>query len=95
MGMTDQSTTTARSGGVPWWLGFVVHLLILPWFASTGLVAPGWAVAVLLAAWVVLLLVGLRLRTTRPLWMLAIPVLDVLVWFVLISAGDRWLGWTA
>jgi hypothetical protein len=94
MNMTDQSATT-RSGGVPWWLGFVVHLLILPWFASSGLVAPGWAVALLLAVWVVLLLVGLRLRTTAPLLMLAIPMLDVAIWFGLISAGDVMFGWTA
>jgi hypothetical protein len=48
-----------------------------------------------LATWAALLAVGIRLRAARPVWMLAIPVLDVAIWFGAISAGDAFLGWTA
>lgn len=80
---------------VGWWIGLIGHLVTLPWYAVSGLVAPPWAVGVLLAIWAALLVVGLRLRTTKPVWMLAIPLLDVAIWFAVVSAGDAFLGWTA
>lgn len=80
---------------VVWWLGLAGHLVMLVWYASSGLVAPLWAVGGLLVIWVVLLVLGLRLRTTRPPWMLAIPVVDVAVWVGVITAGERLLHWTA
>ena len=80
---------------VAWWVGLVAHLVIGIWYGASGLVAPAWAVAALLAVWVVLLVAGLRLRTRRPWWMLFVPVLDVAVWVGVVSAGDAFLGWTA
>jgi hypothetical protein len=90
--MTEQ---VARRQVVAWWIGLVGHLAVLPWYAASGLLAPLWAVVGLLAIWAVLLLLGLRLRTTRPLWMLGVPVLAVAIWFGAMSAGDAFLGWTA
>jgi len=78
-----------------WWLGLAGHLVALVWYAASGLVAPPWAVVGLLVIWAVLLVVGLRLRTRRPAWMLLIPVVDVAVWVGVISAGERFLHWTA
>lgn len=78
-----------------WWLGLAGHLVALVWYAASGLVAPPWAVVGLLVIWAVLLVVGLRLRTRRPAWMLVIPVVDVAVWVGVISAGERFLNWTA
>jgi len=80
---------------VAWWVGLVAHLVIGIWYGASGLVAPAWAVAALLAVWVVLLVAGLRLRTRRPWWMLFVPVLDVAIWVGVVSAGDAFLGWTA
>jgi hypothetical protein len=86
----------SRSGTrVAWWLGLAGHALVLPWYAASGLVAPAWAVACLLGAWVALLAVGLRLRRDRPLWVLLVPLVDVAVWFATISAGESLGGWTA
>ena len=84
-----------RGPVVAWWAGLAAHLVIGIWYAASGLVAPPWAVAVLLAIWVVVLVVGLQLRTRRPWWMLAVPVLDVIIWVAVISAGETFLGWTA
>ncbi|GEM_PF-955493 len=86
---------TAQRSMVAWWIGLAGHLAMLVWYAASGLVAPPWAVIGLLVIWAALLLVGLRLRTTRPVWMLLIPVLDVAIWFGVVSAGDAFLGWTA
>ncbi len=85
----------ARGTRVAWWIGLLAHLAAGVWFGASGLVAPPWAVAVLLAIWAVLLMVGLKLRRERPYLMLFIPVLDAVIWFAGISAGDAFLGWTA
>jgi hypothetical protein len=83
------------SAMVAWWVGLAGHLVALAWYASSGLVAPTWAVAGLLAIWAALLLIGLRLRTRRPVWMLLVPVLDAAIWVAVVWAGDVFLGWTA
>lgn len=95
-----QESVPSRGGTGParsaaWWIGLVGHLLALPWYAASGLVAPGWAVLLLLAIWVALLLVGLALRRRSPAWMLAVPVLDAAIWFGGVSAGEAFLNWTA
>jgi hypothetical protein len=95
--MTESQRTGSAGRGpvVAWWVGLAAHLVIGIWYAASGLVAPPWAVAVLLAIWVLMLIVGLRLRTGHPWWMLAVPVLDVVIWVAIISAGETFLGWTA
>jgi hypothetical protein len=84
-----------RGGQVAWWIGLVAHLAAVVWYGASGLVAPAWAVAVLLVIWAVLLAVGLGLRKRQPYWMLLIPVLDAVIWFAGISAGEKFLHWTA
>jgi tryptophan-rich sensory protein len=85
----------------PWWqwalgwLGLAAHLGTLVFYISSGLLAPGWAVAVLLVVWVALLVVAIRLpRSGRPLSVLLIPIVAWLIWFGALTAGERFLGWT-
>ena len=85
----------------PWWqwllgwLGFAALLATLIFYASSGLLAPGWAVGLLLFVWLTLLVVAVRLfRRRRPLWVLVTPVASGLIWFGALTAGERWLGWT-
>jgi hypothetical protein len=80
---------------IAWFIGLAAHLAVLIWYVASGLLAPLWAVIGLLAIWVVLLVVGLRLWRARPAWMLAVPVAAVVIWFAVISAGERFLNWTA
>lgn len=76
-------------------MGIAAHLLLLPWYAASGLVAPGWAVAVLLAVWVALLAMAIHQWKARPYVVAAIPITAVVVWLAVVSAGGAWLGWTA
>ncbi|HEY7271763.1 MAG TPA: hypothetical protein VH502_03440 [Actinoplanes sp.] len=85
----------------PWWqwvlgwIGLAALLATLIFYAASGLLAPAWAVAVLLVIWLVLLIVAIQLlRSRRPLYVLPIPVASWLIWFGALSAGENWLGWT-
>ena len=86
------ATRLARGVG---WLGFLTHLAMVLLFAASGLVAPGWAVAGLLVVWFFLVGVSWRMLQQRPLWTLAVPVLDIALWLSVVSLGDAVLGWTA
>lgn len=77
------------------WIGLVVHLPLLIWYASSGLLAPLWAVIVLVAVWAVLLVVAIMLLRRRPLLVPLVPIFAAAFWFGALSAGDAWLGWTA
>lgn len=88
-----------RAGGaarIAGWTGLVVHLAVgvFP-YAASGVVAPAAAVVGLLAAWAALLGLALRLRKRRPLWVPLVPGGALALWFVVLSFGDRYLGWTA
>jgi hypothetical protein len=92
---TTKPTRPARLPQIAWGIGLAGHLVMLVWFAASGLVAPVWAVAGLLVVWAGLLVIGLRLRRRRPGWMLLIPFLEIGLWVGVINAGERFLGWTA
>jgi len=80
-------------------VGAILALLglaaLAPFFFASGLMAPGWAVALLVAAWVALVVVAGVWFRRRPWWLVLLPVGAVLLWFGAMSAGEAWLGWTA
>lgn len=71
------------------------HLVIGLAYAASGLLAPGWAVAVLALCWFALGALLLWLAARRSLWCLAVPFAALALWALVISAGGAWLGWTA
>jgi hypothetical protein len=85
---------------MPWWyrligwLGLAAHLALLTWYAASGLLAPGWAVALLLLIWLALLVLAIVLLRRRPLLVPLVPMVGYVIWFAAISAGEAWLGWT-
>jgi hypothetical protein len=89
------AASVSLAARIAWFIGLAGHLAVLIWYAASGLVAPLWAVIGLLVIWVALLVVGLRLWRTSPAWMLAVPVVAVVIWFGVISAGEKFLDWTA
>jgi hypothetical protein len=78
------------------WFGVAValHLALGFFYFLSGLVAPLWAVGVLVAIWVALgvLLIRTRSNGPRDLWA---PVLAAAIWLGAINAGDRLLDWSA
>ena len=78
------------------WFGaaVVLHLVIGFPYLFSGLLAPLWAVGILVAIWVALgvLLIRTRSNGPRDLWA---PVLGAAIWLAALNAGDGLLGWSA
>jgi hypothetical protein len=64
-------------------------------YAASGLVAPWWAVVVLLLVWVVLFALNCAWFVRHPRRTLVLPVVAVVVWFGVLLLGARVLGWGA
>lgn len=80
----------ARWGG----LGLHVAIGVFP-FASTGLLAPPWAVGVVAVWWTVLAVLAWRLGRRSP-WLVPLVPLGALAgWFAFLTFGDLALGWVA
>ncbi|MDP9465744.1 MAG: hypothetical protein M3P31_00635 [Actinomycetota bacterium] len=73
----------------------LLHLPVLFLYLVSGLAAPGWAVLVLLALWVLLGWVAYRVHRRWGALSALVPLLALVLWFGLMTAGDRLLGWTA
>ncbi|GAB3260102.1 hypothetical protein [Nocardioides dilutus] len=80
----------------PW--GFVgvagMAAMFFP-YAASGLVAPYWAVGVLIVVWLVQMVVTCRWFMTYPKRTLVMPVVALVVWIGAIAAGGAFLDWTA
>jgi len=90
--------TTERSrlpGYIAAGLAMAALAVIGVFYVSAGLVAPLWAVILLMMFWVALVVVGVLWFRRRPFLVLILPVLAVLVWFGALTLGERLLGWTA
>lgn len=59
---------------------------------SSGLLAPGWAVMLLIGVWAAVAAVMLR---ARPWQRLCLPIAYYLFWYISLTLGDIVLGWTA
>lgn len=84
----------------PWarvagWLGLAGHAFMLIWYLVSELVAPRWAILLLMAVWAGLLVVALLLLRRRPALVPLVPLAAAVIWVGAISAGEAWLGWTA
>lgn len=64
-------------------------------YASSGLLAPAWAVVLLLLLWAALFALACAWWTPHPRRVAVVPVVAVLLWFAILNAGGAWLGWVA
>jgi len=64
-------------------------------YAATPVVlsAPWWVVAGLLVLWAAALVLAVRWFTRRPTALLWLPVALAALWFAVLLAGARYLGW--
>ena len=89
--MTRPNTGTWVVAG----LSGVAHLVVGVFYLSSGLVAPAWAIAVLLAWWVLLAVQLSRLALRGSWWTPAVPVVAYATWWLALTLGERFLDWTA
>jgi hypothetical protein len=75
-------------------LALAAMLVLAPFFVSSGLMAPGWAVVVLVVIWLVLFVLGCLWIRRKPLWVVPLPFVAAAIWLGGMSAGGAWLGWT-
>ncbi len=75
-------------------VSWVLHLIGGFLYVFSGLVAPPWAVVVLMAIWFGLALMLVRMRQAGAC-ALTIPAAAAAIWFVISGLGARFLGWTA
>jgi hypothetical protein len=64
-------------------------------YAASGLLAPWWAVVVLLVLWVFMLILGLAWFTSHPKRVMGVAVVSIVLWFVVMVSGGIFLDWTA
>jgi hypothetical protein len=76
-------------------LALAAMLVLAPFFVSSGLIAPVWAVIVLVALWLALFVLGCLWIRRKPLWVVPLPFVAAAIWLGVMSAGGAWLGWTA
>ncbi len=77
------------------WIGLSLFVAAGWLYLVSGLVAPPWAVGVLWAVWLALLVGLMRVWRSHPWLVLATPALAYLIWAASVLAGDIFLGWTA
>ncbi len=77
------------------WIGMAGLVCVLWLYGASALVAPLWAVAVLVALWLVQFVLACRWFSRRPYAVLAMPVVALVVWVAVIFAGEALFGWTA
>jgi hypothetical protein len=90
--------TSAGASPVAIVLGLValaLHLVVGYFVLASGLVAPLWAVLMLVLIWVIALILGWRIWRSHPAVAVAVPVVTALIWLAVIAAGGQFLGWTA
>ena len=75
-------------------LALAAMLALAPFFVSSGLMAPGWAVIVLVVIWLGLFVLGCLWIRRKPLWVVPLPFVAAAIWLGGMSAGGAWLGWT-
>jgi hypothetical protein len=84
-------------------VGFVVavvlavslHLVLGYFYLVSGLVVPIVVVLLMLAWWALLGWRMIHFASRRSWWVVVPPVVALVTWLVVLSVGDRYLGWTA
>ena len=80
----------------PWpFVGMVLMATAFFLYAASGLLAPWWGVALLLLLWVALFVLCCVWWSRHPRRLPVVGVAAIVMWFVLVTAGGVWLGWSA
>jgi hypothetical protein len=87
---------TAPRRVTPWpFVGMALMAAVLFLYGVSGLLAPAWAVAVLVLVWLVLFALCCRWWTPHPKRLPFVALFALVLWFAALNAGGAFLGWTA
>ena len=73
--------------------GLVLQGVAAVFVAASGLIMPMWAIVALWVVWCIGLAVELRHRS-RPLVVVAVPIVVGAIWLLTGTLGETFLGWT-
>ncbi|WP_307828154.1 hypothetical protein [Nocardioides sp. SYSU D00038] len=80
----------------PWpFVGMAGMASVFFLYAASGLLAPWWAVVLLMVVWVVLFVLACTWWTPHPTRVVVLPVIAVVLWFGVVTLGGLFLDWTA
>lgn len=92
----DAGDAARRVSGAVAGATFVVLHAIVGWITLTlGLVAPLWAVALLLLVWAAVAVIGWRWRSRRPIATMLAPFAVAALDIGVVALGGALLGWSA
>jgi hypothetical protein len=69
-------------------------IVLAPFTVASGLLAPLWAIVALYAIWAAAVAGLVLLARTRPFATLLVPIANIAVWWLVMTTGERILGWT-
>ena len=94
-GVTSPEARPTTATWVVAGLSGALHGAVGVFYLASGLVAPLWAIAVLVLWWALLAVVLVRLALRASWWTPVVPVVAFGTWFAVLTAGERVLGWSA
>ena len=74
-------------------LAAIAHIVVGFFYFASGLMAPLWAIVLLLVWWVVLAAWLARAAWRGSWWTPLAPLVAVVTWFAVMTAGEQLLGW--
>ncbi|HYI44439.1 MAG TPA: hypothetical protein VE174_03120 [Actinomycetota bacterium] len=90
------SKESDRLGHIVASIGFVINLVVgVIFFAAAGLVAPLYGIVILGIGWFVLLWIAIRMWNRNPRLIILLPLASFFYWVVVVTIGERLLGWRA
>lgn len=76
-------------------VGVAGLMAALPIYVSSGLVAPLWAIVLLLLFWGILVATAVRWFTRHPWLVLLLPAAAAVMLWLTLVLGEQLLGWQA
>lgn len=64
-------------------------------YGASALVAPWWAVALLMIVWLLMFVKACSWWTPQPKRIVVLGVVAIVLWFVTLLSGAAFLGWSA
>jgi hypothetical protein len=77
------------------WIGAEGMLRLLWLYLASVLFAPWWGVAMMLVMWLLVGLLVLGWAHIHPARAAVTPLIGLVRWLAIVSAGDAWRGWSA